>query len=86
MGFYSRWGSIISLSVLEWGCIENWNWWGCNQEWGSNRADTVVKSANYFTHLIVKHPVVPHLNGLTYVFKAFASGGISAILASVMPI
>ena len=41
MGFYSRWGSIISLSALDWGCIRNLNGWGCNQEWGSNRADTV---------------------------------------------
>ena len=41
MGVYSRWGSIISLTALDWGCIRNLNGWGCNQEGGSNRADTV---------------------------------------------
>ena len=41
MGVYSRWGSIISLPAIDWGCIRNLYGWGCNQEWGSNRADTV---------------------------------------------
>ena len=36
VGVYSRWGSIISLSALDWACITNLNGWGCNQEWGSN--------------------------------------------------
>ena len=43
-GVYSRWGSIISLTALDWGCIRNLNGWGCDQEWGSNRADTVTLS------------------------------------------
>ena len=43
VGLYSRWGSIISLSALDWGCIRNLKGWGCNQEWGSIRADTVFQ-------------------------------------------
>ena len=57
MGVYSRWGSIISLSALDWGCIRNLNGWGCNQEWGSNRADTVNKNL-----LIIKEGVLQKEN------------------------
>ena len=31
VGVYSRWGSIISISAIDWGCIRNLNMWGCNQ-------------------------------------------------------
>ena len=41
MGFNSRWGSIVSIFVFDWGSINIFMGWGCNQEWGSNRADTV---------------------------------------------
>ena len=34
VGVYSRWGSIISLPAIDWGCIRNLYGWGCNQEWG----------------------------------------------------
>ena len=42
VGFNSRWGSIVSIFVFDWGSINIFMGWGCNQEWGSNRADTVV--------------------------------------------
>ena len=42
MGFNSRWGSIVSIFVFDWGSINIFMGWGCNQEWGSNRADTVA--------------------------------------------
>ena len=41
MGFNSRWGSIVSIFVFDWGSINIFMGWGCNQEWGSNGADTV---------------------------------------------
>ena len=41
VGFNSRWGSIVSIFVFDWGSINIFMGWGCNQEWGSNRADTV---------------------------------------------
>ena len=37
----SRWGSIISIFVFDWGFINIIVGWGCNQDWGFNRADTV---------------------------------------------
>ncbi len=43
VGFNSRWGSIVSIFVFDWGSINIFMGWGCNQEWGSNRADTVVE-------------------------------------------
>ena len=42
VGFNSRWGSIVSIFVFGWGSINIFMGWGCNQEWGSNGADTVV--------------------------------------------
>ncbi len=41
MGFNSRWGSIVSIFIFDWGSINIFMGWGCNQEWGSNGADTV---------------------------------------------
>ena len=43
VGFNSRWGSIVSIFVFDWGSINIFMGWGCNQEWGSNRADTVIR-------------------------------------------
>ena len=42
VGFNSRWGSIVSIFVFDWGSINIFMGWGCNQEWGSNGADTVI--------------------------------------------
>ena len=42
MGVYSRWGSIFSIFVFDWGSIEISMRWGCNQDWGFNRADMVT--------------------------------------------
>ena len=36
MGFY------YSIFVCDWGSIEISMRWGCNQDWGFNRADTVI--------------------------------------------
>ena len=44
MGFNSRWGSIVSIFVFDWGSINIFMGWGCNQEWGSNGADTVAQA------------------------------------------
>ena len=46
VGFNSRWGSIISIFVFEWGFIDIFMGWGCNQEWGFNGADTVFECKN----------------------------------------
>ena len=49
MGFNSRWGSIISIFVFDWGFIHIFMGWGCNQEWGFNGADTVFNlKMNFF--------------------------------------
>ena len=60
MGFYSRWGSIISLYALDWGCIRNLNGWGCNQEWGSNRANTVCIFQNEFNKKNLPYMFIQH--------------------------
>ena len=53
VGLYSRWGSIISLSALDWGCIRNLKGWGCNQEWGSIWVDTdQLARPSAFVHLM----------------------------------
>ena len=36
VGFYSRWGSIISIFFFGWGSIHIYMGWGCYQEWGFN--------------------------------------------------
>ena len=41
VGVNSRWGSIISISLFDWGSIRIFVGWGSNQDWGSIRADTV---------------------------------------------
>ena len=41
-GVNSRWDSIISIFVFDWGFIDIIMGWGCNQDWGFNRADTVA--------------------------------------------
>ena len=46
VGFNSRWGSIVSIFVFDWGSINIFMGWGCNQEWGSNGADTVFVKKN----------------------------------------
>ena len=43
VGVNSRWGSIISISLFDWGSIRIFVGWGSNQDWGSIRADTVSK-------------------------------------------
>ena len=45
VGFNSRWGSILSIFVFGWGSNDILIGWGCNQDWGFNRADTVI---NFF--------------------------------------
>ena len=42
VGVNSRWGSIISISLFDWGSIRIFMGWGSNQDWRSIRADTVV--------------------------------------------
>ena len=34
VGFNSRWGSIVSIFVFDWGSINIFMGWGCNQDWG----------------------------------------------------
>ena len=46
VGFNSRWGSIVSIFVFDWGSINIFMGWGCNQDWGSNGADTVRNKFN----------------------------------------
>ena len=46
VGVNSRWGSIVSISVFDWGSIRFCLGWESNQEWGSIRADTVVLILN----------------------------------------
>ena len=46
VGVNSRWGSIISISLFDWGSIRIFVGWGSNQDWGSIRADTVCKARN----------------------------------------
>ena len=41
VGLYSRWGSVVSKSSFDWGCISFWKGWGSIQEWGCIQADTV---------------------------------------------
>ena len=41
VGVNSRWGSIISISLFDWGSIRIFVGWGSNQDWRSIRADTV---------------------------------------------
>ena len=41
VGVNSRWGSIFSISLFDWGSIMIFVGWGSNQDWGSIRADTV---------------------------------------------
>ena len=41
VGVNSRWGSIVSIAVFDWGSIRIFVGWGSNQDWGSIRADTV---------------------------------------------
>ena len=43
VGVNSRWGSIFSISLFDWGSIRIFVGWGSNQDWGSIRADTVFK-------------------------------------------
>ena len=55
MGFNSRWGSNVSISVLELGCIKIFNRWGCNQEWGFNQTYMVLfKSASKWGQVYCK--------------------------------
>ena len=42
MGVKSRWGSIVLIFIFDWGSISIFVGWGCNQEWGSIWADTVL--------------------------------------------
>ena len=42
VGFNSRWGSILSIFVFGWGSIRIFLGWGCIQDWGSIRVDTVL--------------------------------------------
>ena len=42
MGVNSRWGSIISIFVFDWSFINIFMGWSCNQDWGFNKADTVI--------------------------------------------
>ena len=49
VGVNSRWGSIISISLFDWGSIRIFVGWGSNQDWGSIRADTV--DILYLKHL-----------------------------------
>ena len=44
VGVNSRWGSIVSIFVFDWGFIDIVIGWGCNQDWGFNRADTVFEN------------------------------------------
>ena len=44
VGVNLRWGSIVSILVFDWGFIDIVMRWGCNQDWGFNRADTVWTS------------------------------------------
>ena len=46
VGVNLRWGSIISIFVFDWGFIDTIMGWGCNQDWGFNRANTVGKMAH----------------------------------------
>ena len=41
VGFNSRWGYIVSIFDFDWGSDNILIGWGCNQDWGFNRADTV---------------------------------------------
>ena len=41
VGFNSRWGSILLIFVFGWGSIRIFLGWGCIQDWGSIRVDTV---------------------------------------------
>ena len=43
VGVNSRWGSIVSISVFDWGSIWIFVGWGSNQDWGSICADTVIR-------------------------------------------
>ena len=45
MGFY------CFIFVFDWGSINIFMGWGCNQEWGSNGADTVIKSSVLFARI-----------------------------------
>ena len=40
----SRWGSIISIFIFDWGFIDIIMGWGCDQDWGFDRANTVAVS------------------------------------------
>ena len=42
VGVNSRWGSIFSISLFDWGSIMIFVGWGSNQDWGLIRADTVL--------------------------------------------
>ena len=48
VGVNSRWGSIISISLFDWGSIRIFVGWGSNQDWGSIHADTVDEKPNIF--------------------------------------
>ena len=57
LGVNSRWGSIISISFLDWGSIRIFVGWGSNQDCGSIRADTVVSIGTSFSNFV---PFLPY--------------------------
>jgi len=67
VGVNSRWGSIISISLFDWGSFWIFVGWGSNQDWGSIRADTVFETANYYKMQQKKI----HLTIAYFGFKAF---------------
>ena len=52
VGFNSRWGSIISIFIFDWGFIHIYMGWGYNQEWDFNGADKVLKNQFEFTQIV----------------------------------
>ena len=74
VGFNSRWGSIVSIFVFDWGSINIFMGWGCNQEWGSNGADTVVVIKLRLHLLYDKYVVFFFLTSFTFQLMISNSG------------
>ena len=65
VGFNSRWGYIVSIFDFDWGSNNILIVWGCNQDWGFNRADTVGNS--YYLSLVAGREASDHVRPLSLV-------------------